>query len=574
MKNMRIAVRLSLGFGVLIALLLAIAVAAAFQMRSLNAEVKEITGNWLISVERVNRMNTNTSDFRITEMQHVLNTDEQKMAAIEQAMAKVLNEFKQNEQAYVPTVVTQQERQLYDRFKADWQRYLALHERTLALSRQNLNEEAKALLEGEAQSLFDSASATLMALVQFNHDGAVAASVTAEAAYETAQQVLAGASVLALVLGVVLARRLVRSITQPLQVAVQAIDRVAAGDLNGRVASQSNDEVGQLLKALERMQHSLTDTVQSVRLNAQSVAVASAEIAQGNADLSQRTEEQASALEETAATMDELGSTVRNNAANANEANNLALNASLVATQGGEMVNQVVETMQGINTSSRKISDIISVIDGIAFQTNILALNAAVEAARAGEQGRGFAVVATEVRSLAQRSADAAKEIKSLITASVEQVERGSTLVNQTGGTMQEIVDAIQKVSDIVAEISSASAEQSAGVGQVAQAISQMDQVTQQNAALVEQSAAASESLKQQAGQLVAAVAVFKTDDVPAASPAAPASRIERRGPDRATNVVRPSFGAKKSAAPTPAVAEATASSAGTRTGTDEWESF
>ena len=573
MKNMRIAVRLSLGFGALIVLVLAVAASAAFQMRSLNADVKEITGNWLISVERINRMNTNTSDFRITEMQHVLNTDEQRMAVIEQAMAKVLQEFKQNEQAYVPTVVTQQERQLYDRFKADWQRYLALHERMLALSRQNLNEEAKALLEGEAQTLFDSASATLLALVQFNHDGAVAASATAQATYEIAQQVLAGASVLALVLGVVLARLLVRSITQPLQVAVQAIDRVAAGDLNGRVDSQSNDEVGQLLKSLERMQQSLTDTVQSVRANAQSVAVASAQIAQGNADLSQRTEEQASALEETAATMDELGSTVRNNAANANEASNLALNASMVAATGGEMVNQVVETMQGINTSSRKIGDIISVIDGIAFQTNILALNAAVEAARAGEQGRGFAVVATEVRSLAQRSADAAKEIKTLITASVEQVERGTTLVGQTGSTMQEIVSAIQKVSDIVAEISSASSEQSAGVNQVAQAITQMDQVTQQNAALVEESAAASESLKQQAGQLVEAVAVFKTGDQAVAAPANHAHRPERRGPDRATNVVRPAFGAKP-AAPAPVMAESSAPRATVRTGTDDWENF
>jgi len=573
MKNMRIAVRLSLGFGALIVLVLAVAASAAFQMRSLNADVKEITGNWLISVERINRMNTNTSDFRITEMQHVLNTDEQRMAVIEQAMAKVLQEFKQNEQAYVPTVVTQQERQLYDRFKADWQRYLALHERMLALSRQNLNEEAKALLEGEAQTLFDSASATLLALVQFNHDGAVAASATAQATYETAQQVLAGASVLALVLGVVLARLLVRSITQPLQVAVQAIDRVAAGDLNGRVDSQSNDEVGQLLKSLERMQQSLTDTVQSVRANAQSVAVASAQIAQGNADLSQRTEEQASALEETAATMDELGSTVRNNAANANEASNLALNASMVAATGGEMVNQVVETMQGINTSSRKIGDIISVIDGIAFQTNILALNAAVEAARAGEQGRGFAVVATEVRSLAQRSADAAKEIKTLITASVEQVERGTTLVGQTGSTMQEIVSAIQKVSDIVAEISSASSEQSAGVNQVAQAITQMDQVTQQYAALVEESAAASESLKQQAGQLVEAVAVFKTGDQAVAAPANHAHRPERRGPDRATNVVRLAFGAKP-AAPAPLTADASAQHVTVRTGTDDWENF
>jgi methyl-accepting chemotaxis protein len=285
---------------------------------------------------------------------------------------------------------------------------------------------------------------------------------------------------------------------------------VRDGDLTGGVSDTERDEVSPLLAALGEMRHSLQRVVGSVRGNAECVATASAQIAHGNQDLSGRTEQQASALQQTAATMEELGTTVRHNAGNARQANQLAQGASSVAAQGGQVVGQVVATMQGISDSSRKIGDIIGVIDGIAFQTNILALNAAVEAARAGEQGRGFAVVASEVRSLAQRSAEAAKEIKTLISHSVEQVEQGRALVGEAGQTMGEIVTSIQRVSDIVAEISAASEQQSSGVQQVGQAITQMDQATQQNAALVEQSAAAAESLKGQARQLVEAVAVFR----------------------------------------------------------------
>jgi methyl-accepting chemotaxis protein len=306
--------------------------------------------------------------------------------------------------------------------------------------------------------------------------------------------------------GIVVSRAIVRSADK----AKQAVERIAAGDLTMQMGDHARDEMGQLLEAVQKMQASLTETVGSVRRNAESVATASAEIAQGNLDLSQRTEEQASALEQTAASMEQLGATVVHNADNAKEANSLASGASEIAVRGGAVVSQVVDTMKGINVSSKKISDIIGVIDGIAFQTNILALNAAVEAARAGEQGRGFAVVAGEVRSLAQRSADAAREIKTLINASVEQVEQGTALVDQAGHTMEEIVSAINRVSSIMAEINSASAEQSAGVAQVGQAVNQMDQTTQQNAALVEESAAAAESLKSQATQLVQAVAVFR----------------------------------------------------------------
>jgi methyl-accepting chemotaxis protein len=287
-------------------------------------------------------------------------------------------------------------------------------------------------------------------------------------------------------------------------------ERVRDGDLTVAVVDTSRDEFTPLLAAMGEMQNSLTRVVSNVRQSADSVATASVQIAQGNSDLSSRTEQQASALEETSASMEEMGSTAQQNADNARQANQLASSASGVAVQGGEVVSQVVQTMKDINESSRKISDIIGVIDGIAFQTNILALNAAVEAARAGEQGRGFAVVAGEVRNLAQRSAEAAKEIKGLINASVERVEQGTALVDQAGSTMQEIVQSIQRVTDIVGEISSASQEQNAGVNQVSEAVSNMDQTTQQNAALVEQSAAAASSLQQQAQQLVQVVSVFK----------------------------------------------------------------
>ncbi|MDR7152304.1 methyl-accepting chemotaxis protein [Hydrogenophaga palleronii] len=293
--------------------------------------------------------------------------------------------------------------------------------------------------------------------------------------------------------------------------ATQAVaERVRDGDLTTAVVDDARDEFTPLLATMKDMQTSLTRVVTQVRQGADNVASASAEIAQGNSDLSSRTEQQASALEQTSASMEQMGSTASQNADNARQANQLAASASSVAVQGGEVVSRVVQTMKDINDSSKKISDIIGVIDGIAFQTNILALNAAVEAARAGEQGRGFAVVAGEVRNLAQRSAEAAKEIKGLIGASVERVEQGTRLVDQAGTTMQEIVTSIQRVTDIVGEISSASTEQSAGVGQVSEAVSQMDQTTQQNAALVEESAAAASSLQQQAQQLVQAVSVFR----------------------------------------------------------------
>ena len=303
---------------------------------------------------------------------------------------------------------------------------------------------------------------------------------------------------------------LAKQMSVPMVQAVEVADRLADGDLTATVRPAGNDETQKLMVALDRMQTHIAGIVRSVQQSAQNVSSASAEIAQGNNDLSARTEQQASALEETASSMEQLNSTVQQTADNARQANQLAMTASSVAVQGGEVVGQVVETMKGINEASRKISDIISVIDGIAFQTNILALNAAVEAARAGEQGRGFAVVASEVRSLAGRSADAAKEIKTLITNSVERVERGTALVDKAGETMTEVVSSIKRATDLMGEISASSSEQSAGVAQVGEAVGQMDQSTQQNAALVEEMAAAASSLKSQANELVQAVAQFK----------------------------------------------------------------
>src|SRR5450830_858930 len=323
----------------------------------------------------------------------------------------------------------------------------------------------------------------------------------------------AGVGALALLVALIvswLTYVIARSLDQGIGKAVQVVEAMAQGNLTLAIEPKGRDEVARLLKSMVAMQTSLSAVVSNVRQGSESVSTASAEIAQGNHDLSARTEQQASALEETAASMEELSATVKQNADSAKQANQLAQSASTVAVKGGEVVAQVVDTMKGINDASRKISDIISVIDGIAFQTNILALNAAVEAARAGEQGRGFAVVASEVRSLAGRSADAAKEIKTLINDSVQRVEQGTALVDQAGTTMTEVVTSIRRVTDIMGEISAANSEQSTGMAQVGEAVTLMDQTTQQNAALVEESAAAADSLKTQAQELVSAVAVFK----------------------------------------------------------------
>jgi methyl-accepting chemotaxis protein-1 (serine sensor receptor) len=438
--------------------------------------------------------------------------------ATPEGMNKVIAEVEPNIAAnnkiwaeYMATYLTPEESKIAKQFAEDRVKYSQEGlQPTLAAIRANNKEEALKLMSGKALTLYGPVRKGIADLMQLQLDVAKAEFDAATTRYNTIRMVSIGAIVVGVLAAFIFGMALVRGISRSLTQALDTANAVAQGDLSTKIRIDGKDEVAQLLMSLSAMQDSLSQVVASVRQGSEAVATASAQIASGNHDLSGRTESQASSLEETAASMEELGSTVKQNADNARQANQLAQSASTVAVQGGEVVAQVVDTMKGINDSSRKIADIISVIDGIAFQTNILALNAAVEAARAGEQGRGFAVVASEVRSLAGRSADAAKEIKTLITDSVERVEQGTALVDQAGSTMTEVVSSIRRVTDIMGEISAASSEQSQGVAQVGEAVTNMDQVTQQNAALVEEMAAAASSLKSQAQELVQTVAVFK----------------------------------------------------------------
>ena len=369
--------------------------------------------------------------------------------------------------------------------------------------------EVKAFFEVKVIPEMRNYVGTIEKLAAYQEQLFTEADTSIDAIVVSATRILIGLGIAALAIGAACGWLLTRSITRPLAHAVGLARQVASGDLTADIRAESRDEVGDLVLALKTMNDNLLKTVTEVRAGTETIVTASQQIASGNLDLSSRTEQQASSLEETASSMEELTSTVRQNADNARQANVLAKNASQIAAHGGEVVSQVVSTMASINASSKKIGDIIAVIDGIAFQTNILALNAAVEAARAGEQGRGFAVVASEVRNLAQRSAAAAKEIRGLISDSVAKVDAGGRLVDEAGVTMQEIVQGIGRVTEIMADIASASAEQSAGIEQVNEAITQMDGVTQQNAALVEEAAAAAASLQEQATTLAQLVSVF-----------------------------------------------------------------
>jgi methyl-accepting chemotaxis protein len=377
---------------------------------------------------------------------------------------------------------------------------------------------SEALMEAEVKPKLAALTASQRKLAQRLQNNLDARGDEVDEVFRSGRAQLLSLSIAAVLAGIVITVLIARSITRPLSKAVSIAQAVASGDLSVEASATGGDEIGQLQLALYDMTDRLARIVGACRTGTDCIATASGQIAAGNLDLSSRTEQQASALEETASSMEELTSTVRQNADNARQANQMALSASEVAIRGGAVVAQVVDTMGAINESAKKMSEIIGVIDGIAFQTNILALNAAVEAARAGEQGRGFAVVAAEVRNLAQRSAAAAKEIKGLIESSSQKVASGSQLVEHAGATMSEVVASVRRVSDIIAEITSASQEQSAGIEQVNQAIAQMDQVTQQNAALVEEAAAAAGAMQEQAGDLARSVSVFR---LPATDPAA-----------------------------------------------------
>ncbi|MEO6274309.1 MAG: methyl-accepting chemotaxis protein [Rhodoferax sp.] len=586
-KNFTVKGQLTFAFGLLAVLVIAVSSAAITALSGINRNLSEYHQGAIAQEHMAVDVRVSVNRRAIAARNLVLVTTPEDLAvekaavneahqAAQAALEKLNGSVKSDPQATV------EERRLVEDIDKIEAAYGPVALDIVKLALDGKKDEAIAKINKDCRPLLAALIKASRAYQDFSVKEGEARVASANADYAQARFLLITASAIAvaaaLFLGILITRNLVGSLGGEPGVAADVARAVAQGDLSMPISVRPGDSES-LMAQLKAMQSSLSSVVTNVRQSAESVSTASAEIAQGNSDLSGRTEQQASALEETAASMEELSSTVKHNADNARQANQLAVNASTVAVEGGDVVGQVVETMKGINDSSKKISDIISVIDGIAFQTNILALNAAVEAARAGEQGRGFAVVASEVRNLAQRSATAAKEIKVLIDNSVSQVDQGTILVAKAGNTMTEVVSAIRRVTDIIGEVSAASGEQSQGVAQVGEAIIQMDQVTQQNAALVEESAAAANSLSTQAQQLLAAVAVFKLDagkhhgSVNVVENDRQVS-TERRGPHRAINVARPSFG-KASATPTKKIGLQTAGAKpAVKTGSDGWASF
>ena len=583
MKTLSIKTRLSLLVAGLMALL---ALAAANTLYQLHQSNRVLQGIYLDRVLPLAQIKAVADGYLVgvVDNAHKAADGAFSYAEAQRNLAQNLQIIEEQTKAYLSTQLNAEETQIIERMKP----LTAQVRQAIAKYQTLLQQQDKAALQAFTEKELYPATDPLVE--EFDKLIKVQVQVAADE-YASAQarfnRQFTGTLIIVpivLVLAGVLAWIWVRYIVGSLNTAVGVAETVAAGDLTSRIESRTTDEIGHLLGALRRMNDSLLGIVGQVRNSSDSIATGSAQIAMGNADLSERTEKQASNLEETAASMEELTSTVRQNSDTARQASQLAHEANRVAEQGAHVVGQVVSTMDTISASSRKIVDIIAVIDGIAFQTNILALNAAVEAARAGEQGRGFAVVAGEVRTLAQRSAQAAKEIKALIEESVANVSAGTGLVGEAGKTMAEIQQQVKRVNDLINEISAAGAEQTTGIDQISQAVMELDQVTQQNAALVEESAAAAESLKQQAAQLAQAVSVFKVDAAaasaaaPAAVPAPPPRPAPRPAPaPRATPKPAALAARAQPASPKPRLAAAPKSApspAPPSGGEGEWETF
>ncbi|HWW08210.1 methyl-accepting chemotaxis protein [Collimonas sp.] len=508
-RNTRIGVRLAVGFTLILLLVVAITGIGIWRLQQTGAAADAMVSQSLVR-ERLAAEWRDAVAVNAVRTMAVVRSNDSKTQQIFQSEMSATSARASELQTKLHGLSNEEGRKALAEIAAARAAYTELRDAVLTTRQYGSAESAAAMIEKELDPARKEYLSKLQKLVDAQRREIDDSALAIAANYQSGKTLLITFSALAILLGAVFAWRLTGGIVKPLRAAVGVAQRVAQGDLSASIEVNSKDETGQLLSGIEEMIFSLRDTVSRVRNGTESIVSASRQIAAGNLDLSSRTEEQAASLEQTAASMEQLTSTVKQNADNARQANQLAENAASVALGGGQMVAEVVATMTLIKDSSHQISDIIGVIDGIAFQTNILALNAAVEAARAGEQGRGFAVVAAEVRNLAQRSALAAKDIKALIGASVDKVDAGSKQVDAAGAAMSEIVASIRRVVDIMAEIAAASAQQSSGIEQVNQAVGQMDQATQQNAALVEQAAAAAHSLQEQAGELLQAVSIFR----------------------------------------------------------------
>ena len=518
LTQFKIGTRLGIGFAVVLGLLVAVLLVGLYSMGQLSARTHDIVADKNVKMAAANTMSDNVRNITLAITSVVVAPTEALVQAELAKIGEARKKYGAAKETLQKKISTDKETALMAELDAALKSGAPLNNKVIELRNAGQTEEAIAFLTQQAAPSLKIVLGALDSLVAYEAQQAAQAATDAETLSASARGSMIALGSVAVLLGAFVAWIITRSITHPINAAVAVAETVASGDLSSHIVVNSSDETGRLLGALKAMNTSLLGVVAQVRHGTDAISTASSEIAAGNLDLSSRTEEQASSLEETASAMEELTSTVKQNADNARQANQLAKSASEVAVRGGSIVAQVVDTMGTINASSKKIVDIIGVIDGIAFQTNILALNAAVEAARAGEQGRGFAVVATEVRNLAHRSATAAKEIKELIAASVANVDTGSRLVNEAGQTMGDIVDSIVRVTDIMGEITSATHEQTIGIEQINMAIAQMDEVTQQNAALVEEAAAASQSMQEQAGELAHVVGFFKTGNAVAAS--------------------------------------------------------